>query len=193
MTRDAGDGALGLLLVDGDNVLHEVRGSRDAGGVAWLLPRLVAWRPTDLRIVVALDGHPPPGESRRPRVARGIEFAHSGSRSADDLIVEVLESMPFTERARAAVVTRDRDLQARARRSGGLVRSVEWLIGVLGASHPPPGDGQPGRIGQGRPPRGRHRPDAGEEATEERTWQPGRGATRKKGNPRRTAKRPRRR
>ena len=45
-----------LVVIDGDNVLHAVRGSRDAGGVAWLLPRLRMWRPSGLSIIVALDG-----------------------------------------------------------------------------------------------------------------------------------------
>ena len=34
------------VIIDGDNLLHAVRGSRDAGGVAWLLPRLRAWLPS---------------------------------------------------------------------------------------------------------------------------------------------------
>jgi hypothetical protein len=48
-----------LLLVDGDNLLHTARGRRDDGGVSWLLPELARWRRDVMRVVVALDGHPP--------------------------------------------------------------------------------------------------------------------------------------
>jgi predicted RNA-binding protein with PIN domain len=187
---------LELLLIDGDNLLHDIRGARDEGGVAWLLPRLADWRPPSLRILVALDGHPAPGESRRPRAARGIEFQHSGSRSADDLIVFKLESMPYAQRARTAVVTRDRGLQQRARTAGALVRSVDWLMQRVSEVPSVASDStRPVRIGQGKPPRGRHRPAPAADLDDDVRggWQPGRGATQKKGNPRRTAKRSRRR
>lgn len=183
------------LFVDGDNVLHAVRGSRDEGGVAWLLPRLADWRPPSLRILVALDGHAAPGESNRPRVARGIEFEHSGSRSADDLILSRLEAMPYSERSRSAVVTRDRALQDKTRTAGGLVRSVDWLIRSISAGRPTTdGSPKPATIGQGKPPQGLHAPSADRPPDEDRrAWEPGRGATRKRGNPRRAAKRSRRR
>lgn len=181
-----------LLLVDGDNLLHDVRGSRDESGVAWLLPRLSRWRPDGLRIVVALDGHAALGEPSRRRVTRGIEFHHSGSRSADDLLIELLSSQPYAGRARTAVVTRDRGLADRARRAGGWTRSVDWLKERLNAA-PVPGSGNSAPrssvgIGQGKPPRRRPSgpPEPGAEMPE--PWQPGRGATRKRGNPRRGAK-----
>jgi hypothetical protein len=190
MSRQAGVDELDLLLIDGDNLLHGVRGSRDEGGVAWLLPRLSGWRPEHLRIVVGLDGHPPPGEGSRKRVTRGIEFHHSRSRSADDMLIELLLDQPFATRGRVAVVTRDRGLQARAARAGGATRSIDWLMREITG---PPSSGAPGRdrpasIGQGKPPR----PPASQPrspADEEReSWQPGRGATRKRGNPRRGPK-----
>ena len=127
-----GDGLV-LLLVDGDNLLHAVRGGRDDGGVAWLLPRLSRWRPAGTRVVVALDGHPAHGESSRRRVATGIEFHHAGTRTADDLIVDLLASQPFAARAHCVVVTRDVDLLERAHRAGGLTRSLDWLVSQLDA------------------------------------------------------------
>jgi predicted RNA-binding protein with PIN domain len=195
VTRSPAPDGLARLLIDGDNVLHDVRGTRDEGGVAWLLPRLADWRPASLDILVALDGHPAPGESNRPRVARGIVFRHSGSRSADDLIVSQLEAMPYSQRSRTAVVTRDRDLQHRVRSAGGLVRSVDWLMGSISGERPNAGsDASPVGIGQGKPPRGLHAAGADREPDESGpSWSPGRGATRKKGNPRRAAKRERRR
>ncbi|MGD8682522.1 MAG: hypothetical protein PVG27_01120 [Chloroflexota bacterium] len=196
MTAQGSVDELDLLLVDGDNLLHDVRGTRDEGGVAWLLPRLSGWRPEHLRIVVALDGHPAPGETTRRQVARGIEFHHSGSRSADDLLIDRLTAQPYVGRSRTAVVTHDRSLRARANRAGGVTRSVDWLVRQLaGVGDKHRGStraaDKPVGIGQGRP---RRRHLAAPDAEEERgTWQPGRGATRKKGNPRRRAKRARRR
>jgi hypothetical protein len=185
---------LDLLLVDGDNLLHAVRGGRDDGGVAWLLPRLSRWRPAGLRIVVALDGHPAHGETSRRRAATGIEFHHAGARSADDLIIELLSRQPFSARARSVVVTRDLGLTDRARRAGGLTRTPDWLTEQLdepsraAVTQSGPAASQ---IGQGKPPR---RPPDADPGDEERpTWQPGRGATRKRGNPRRGPRAARRR
>jgi hypothetical protein len=188
MSRQADVDELDLLLIDGDNLLHGVRGSRDEGGVAWLLPRLSGWRPEHLRIVVGLDGHPPPGEGSRKRVTRGIEFHHSRSRSADDMLIELLLDQPFVARGRIAVVTRDRGLQARAARAGGATRSIDWLMRAITGSPTGggPGRAKPASIGQGKPPpASAPRPPADDEAE---PWRPGRGATRKRGNPRRSPK-----
>lgn len=195
MTRGGGVEDLDLLLIDGDNLLHDVRGSRDEGGVAWLLPRLSGWRPEHLRIIVGLDGHPAPGEASRKRATRGIDFHHSRSRSADDMLIDLLTAQPYAGRSRTAVVTRDRGLQARATRAGGASRSVDWLMGLVVG--PPAGrtasGAKPVGIGQGKPPRNRpfepDDPDAGERDP----WQPGRGATKKSGNPRRNSKQSRQR
>jgi hypothetical protein len=194
MTGAASGDEPSLLLVDGDNLLHHVRGGRDEGGVAWLLPLLVRWRPPHLRIIVTLDGHAAPGDAARRRVAPGIEFLHAGSRSADDLIVELLSAQPFSARDRTIIVTRDRDLLERARRAGGLTRSVAWLMRQL-AEPGPVAPALPGaRVGIGQGRRGRPAVTApGSEDEARGAWQPGRGATRKRGNPRRGAKASRRR
>ncbi len=179
-----------LLLIDGDNLLRAVHADRDAGAVAWLLPRLWRWKPEQLRIIVALDGHPAPGESSRRRVAPGIEFHHSGSRSADDLLIETLGARPYSDRARTLIVTRDHALRDRARRTGGMTRTVDWLIAQLGSdavASGGPGPRRPVGIGQGRAPRHSH-PEPAEPDGSSQPWRPGRGATRKKGNPRRGAK-----
>ena len=180
---------LDLLLIDGDNLLHVVRGSRDEGGVAWLLPRLSGWRPPQLRIVIALDGHPAPGEASRRKATRGIEFHHSGRRSADDILVDLLKAQPYAGRSRTVVVTRDRGLQARATRAGGQTRSVDWLMRqVTGPSKSTGRGSKPVGVGQGQPTAQRHYdPYASEEDTGS-SWQPGRGATKKKGNPKRNPK-----
>jgi hypothetical protein len=179
---------LDLLLIDGDNLLHDVRGARDEGGVAWLLPRLSGWRPRHLRIVVGLDGHAAPGEAGRQKATRGIEFHHSGRRSADDLLIDLLKAQPYAGRSRTAIVTRDRGLQARASRAGGQTRSVDWLMRQV--SGPPLGaNGTPQvGIGQGKPATRRHYDPYVPDEEDVSSWQPGRGATKKKGNPKRSPK-----
>ena len=180
---------LDLLLIDGDNLLHDVRGSRDEGGVAWLLPRLSGWRPQHLRIVIGLDGHPAPGVAGRLKASRGFVFHHSGRRSDDDLLIDLLRAQPFSGRSRTAVVTRDRGLQARTTRAGGQTRSVDWLMRqVKGSSKAGAKGSTSASIGQGKPTTTSHydpyAPDEGDDSS----WQPGRGATKKKGNPKRSPK-----
>jgi len=195
VTRHGGVEELDFLLIDGDNLLHDVRGTRDEGGVAWLLPRLSGWRPDHLRIIVGLDGHPPPGEASRKRVTRGIEFHHSRSRSADDMLIDLLTAQPYAGRSRTAVVTRDRGLQARASRAGGTTRSVDWLMGLV-VGKPSSGRAKGAKsvgIGQGKPPGKRHFEPVDPDADERDAWQPGRGATKKTGNPKRSPKQSRQR
>ena len=194
MARDGGLEDVQLVLVDGDNLLHGVRGTRDEGGVAWLLPRLRAWRPEGVDIVVSLDGHPVPGESSRQRVTKGIEVHHSGSRSGDDMLVSLLSARSYGDRARTVVITRDRGLQARAHAAGGQTRSVDWLLRQM--NDPASGaDGalKPVGIGAGKPPPKRDLDPPLSDNDDRGGWQPGRGATRKRGNPRRKAKHLRRR
>lgn len=191
MTRDAEAADLDVLLVDGDNLLHAVRGRRDEGGTAWLLPRLARWRPDGLRVIVVLDGHPAPGEPMRQR-ALGIELHHAGSRTADDVIVDLLAARPYAERSHAAVVTRDHGLRQRVVLARGQTRSIEWLLrGLQAAQRPsdiPARSGPLVGIGQGRAAGREPRTARTDETTASASWQPGRGATRKRGNPRRGSK-----
>lgn len=206
-------GDLELVLIDGNNLLHRVRGASDAAGVRWLLPYVRAWRPADVRVVLVLDGQPDRGDTPRRSVATGIEAVHAGQLDADTAIVRRVEARSFEERPRTLVVTDDRGLAERVRREGALVRRLDWFMAEVAraggpgataagaarpAAAPAAGAGRaaprtPGApAGPGRtPPRpvglGRGRAPAGGPAPEtERTpWSPGRGATRKRGNPRR--------
>jgi hypothetical protein len=196
MSRTSGLEDLDLFLIDGDNLLHDVRGTRDEGGVAWLLPRLRTWRPDHVHIIVSLDGHPPQSEPRRKRAVKGIEFYHAGSRSADDMLIDILRAQPYARRSRTVIVTRDRGLQDRARRAGGGTRSVDWLMQQMTSGSGGAQDGKatkPVGIGQGKPPKKRHFDPPDPSEAERQPWEPGRGATTKKGNPRRSAKRSRQR
>ncbi|MEA2623053.1 MAG: hypothetical protein QOH61_1963 [Chloroflexota bacterium] len=221
MTQERGGQSAGpeveLVLIDGDNLLHRVRGMRDEAGLRWLLPRLRAWLPQGTRALVMLDGQPDPGESLRRRVATAVEFQHSGNVDADTRLVQTLAARPYAERARTVVVTDDRALGDRVRQAGGLVRRLEWLTAGLAAAVGEPavvGGGPRGvtrrwqvGVGRGRAPRssgtasgsssspGRKPasggpapdPEGGREEPEHEPWKPGRGATKKRGNPKRGA------
>lgn len=188
------DDELQLLLVDGNNLMYRLRGTRDDAGLAWLIPRLRACLAPGTTAIIVLDGHPFPGEPPRQNAAPGVELRHSGRVDADTAIVEILEARPFVDRARTAVITDDRGLTERAKRVGGLTRRLDWLRVRLERppTAPSPGatrapgrtvTGRPGSaLGGGRPPRTGSPPPASEET---RPWRPGRGATTKRGNPRR--------
>jgi hypothetical protein len=202
---------MGLVVIDGDNLLHRVRGMRDEAGLHWLLPRLRAWRPPDVEILLMLDGSPGPGVGRRQQAAAGIRMQHSGRMDADTVIVDLVRAQGYAQRSRTVVVTDDRQLTERARYSGVLVRRLDWLVDQLSrpaagprpapgrAGSPPPAHPGPAgshrapvRIGSGRPPRA---PDATTPIERDpdvprEPWKPGRGATVKRGNPRRGGPRP---
>jgi hypothetical protein len=184
------------LLVDGNNLLHAVAGNAGPASLRGLLPRVVAAVPLEVDAVLVLDGPPDPGAPSRARVRRGLAIRHAGRVSADALIVQLVEARPFPERAEVLVITNDVALADQVRHVGGRTRPVRWLEERLdepaitrapGASI---GGPRPGRILR-RPaattdPRGMG--DGGTDAerdAERPAWAPGRGATRKRGNPRR--------
>jgi hypothetical protein len=145
-----------------------------------------------MRIVVAFDGHPASGEPGRGRAARGVEHVYSGSRSADDLLIDLLSAQPFTGRARTAVVSGDGTLKQRVRRAGGMALTVAWLLGQLSRG-PARSGGVPSATGSIGRSRVRGATTGGDRPIDDDSspapWRPGRGATRKRGNPRRTARR----
>ena len=209
---------LELLVIDGDNLLHRVRGMRDDAGLHWLLPRLRAWRPAGVQVLLMLDGSPGAGMGRRQLAAPGIQMQHSGRLDADTAIVELVRARGYAERMRTVVVTDDRQLSDRVRYGGVLVRRLDWLIDLLSRPNPdaaeavkgaamaraaaprspvrsaPPARGTPRSpvgIGGGRPPRpAATTPIERDPDDVHEPWKPGRGATAKRGNPRRAAKGP---
>lgn len=160
------------LLVDGNNLV----GGRDEarlGALESALRRLVSPR---VKIEVFRDG---------------------GATSADDQIIAAL-GRPDPGRAdRLVVVSDDRELRDRARRVGAGVVSArlfrEMLAGPSSgtASGAPSGPSKSGSK-HAAPSLGRHSVPYGEPGKDdgpvERRWQPGRGATRKRGP---SARRPR--
>jgi hypothetical protein len=185
------------LLIDGSNLLHALgraKGGRPAPA-ATLVGRLRAVIPAAVRIELILDGAPDPG-LRGTRIASGLTVRHSGSDSADRLIerlvADAIGSGGTPEAAYAAadailVVTDDIDLGQRVRRRGSRSAGTPWLTkrldrGVL--SSPSTGTPRPAR--PARPTKPAPAGMGSDDADDDRgRWQPGRGATRKTGNPRR--------
>ncbi len=192
-----------LVLVDGNNLLHRARGVPDEAGIRWLIPLLRTWRPPGAQIVLVLDGHPDPGEMKNRAVVTGIAAVHSGAIDADTSLLRRLEGRPYGDRIRTLLVTDDRALSDKARREHAIVRRLDWFLdelqrarasggpAALGpATAPagaPPASVRLSGFGAGRPPAPRTGtpPDAGDGEASRRPWTPGRGATRKRGNPRR--------
>lgn len=176
------------LLVDGTNLLHAMSRGPDRQPPAALIGRLRGAIPATTSIVIVFDGAPE-RSIRGERIAGGLTVQYSGRYSADTILVTLVEDATMASGSPDAtdqilVVTDDRDLKFALRKRGARTTSSAWLIGRLdrprlsspsvGNSRPP----APPRVPQQRP---------GEETAEmmQQRWNPGRGATTKRGNPRR--------
>ena len=180
------------LLVDGTNLLHSMSRSAGAAPPAALIGRLRAVVPATVGIELIFDG-PPERGLRGERIAAGTSVRYSGPRTADALILALIDDVRLVDgpdgTAGLLVVTDDRDLRHGARLRGARTAGSAWLLGRLGA-----GRLSAPSIGNSRPPRSV--PSAsntsqsdGDPAESDRVgWRPGRGATAKRGNPRRSPK-----
>lgn len=173
------------LLVDGSNLLHALARRTDRGATppSALVGRLRALVPAAVRIEVVFDGAPEPG-MRGERVASGVVVRHAGRQSADELLLDLVAREGNTQgalaRARAAailVVTDDRALRVALHERGARTAGTAWLLDRLGR----PRLAAPS-VGNPRPPASARGDD---EADDRPGWTPGRGATTKRGNPRR--------
>lgn len=177
-------GEMEVLLIDGNNLLHRVAGSVEPGAQRLLLARLRGAIPVTLSAVLMLDGHADSRTQRTEKVGKGFEIRHSGSISADDAILRLIDKYPPADRTAITVVTDDRALTERSRRLGAHTQKLAWLENVMGM----PGAGG-AAIGAGKaPPRQppMSQPAPGSPTEDDREpWRPGRGATRKRGNPKR--------
>jgi hypothetical protein len=162
-----------VLLVDGNNVLHRRVGTVDAAAQRALINRLRMALPPGIQVVVMFDGHADPGAR-----SGNVEGRHAGTTSADDELLGIVSRQPELARAGTILVTDDRPLTERARQLGARTRRLDWLTEILDFGGP---RRQPGAaIGAGTKP-----PAAPRNDDEREPWTPGRGATRKRGNPRR--------
>ncbi|MEK6720164.1 MAG: NYN domain-containing protein [Chloroflexota bacterium] len=192
-----------LLLVDATNLAHVLaRASGGATAVA-LVARIRSLIPPAVTIELVFDGAAEPG-MRGIRIASGVTVRYGGRQSADAVIVERV-----TAEARNAgpvgaaailVVTDARELRDLVRVRGARTAGASWLASRLDRS----GLAAPAAVGNPRPPapstgsghdRGRGNDDGrdvdGEGDGDENArpgWKAGRGATTKRGNPRRKAR-----
>ena len=190
------------LIVDGTNLLHALGRLPDGARLpqAALIGRLRAAVPGSVAIEIVFDGAPEPG-LRGARIAAGVLVRYGGRWSADRAIVGLVdEARAAVGSARGAdnvlVVTDDRELRLAIRdRGAGTARSA-WLLARLGRTRPSAPTAGAGRADVGRGRAGIGRPGVGragvgspndDDPDDDRPgWRPGRGATAKKGNPRRT-------
>ncbi len=178
------------LLVDGMNLLHAMSTTPEPMPQAALIGKLRAFVPAAIGIELILDGVPDRG-MRGERVASGLIVRHAGRRSADELLLSLVDETRAMVGAEGTagllVVTDDFALRNALRDRGARTAGTAWLIGRLqkpklsspsvGNRRPPRGAGASGASGTGH--------GGGIEEDERAGWSPGRGATTKKGNPRR--------
>jgi YacP-like NYN domain len=181
------------LFVDGTNLLHALTRGPERQPPAAVIGRLRAAIPPEAAITLVFDG-PPERGVRGERIAGGLNVRYSGRRTADALLLDMVEdAATWSDQAGAAdvlVVTDDRALRGAIHRRGGRSAGTQWLIGRMdrprlaapsvGNRRPP----TPPRVGQ--EPRATDASGDDDDATPR--WQPGRGATAKKGNARRSPK-----
>ncbi len=182
-----------LLLVDGNNLLHRESGGAGDGPVRGLLARLQSAIRAPIHTTVVLDGHPAPGNRAIQKVSQRLDLRHAGSRSADDLIIQLATAHSPVARAGIVIVSDDRALLDRGRMAGCQPRRLTWLQELMRpgriASVAGPGPGTKAGPRPSVKPSPDGAPDEGED--DRQAWQPGRGATRKKGNPQRRPRRDR--
>ena len=165
------------LLVDGSNLLHALARRTGPAPQAALIGRLRAAIPASIGVELVFDGAPEAG-LRGERIASGLIVRHAGRRSADEVLIGLVDQ------ARAAagpggafgllVVTDDRELRGALHARGARTAGTAWLLGRLD------------RPRLAAPSVGNRRPPPSTEVDDERPpWKPGRGATAKRGNPRR--------
>jgi hypothetical protein len=212
MTRPPYDPLQGIerLLVDGTNLLHALRPGQDPAPAPTLVGRLRAVIPPSVRIEILFDGPPEPG-LRDTRVASGVTVRHSGRSSADALAIRLVTEATGGQpepsgQPRLLVVTDDGRLARELRARGAATIGASWLIRRLdrpilsspsvGQKRPPAASmsrevgGQAGTVRRGSTGGGGQGAlgldaDARDAEAARAGWRPGRGATTKRGNPKR--------
>jgi YacP-like NYN domain len=183
------------LLVDGTNLLHALSRGPQRQPAAALIGKIRGAIPLEMHITLVFDG-PPERGVRNERIAQGLTVQYSGRYSADTILITlVADAEMMSESATATdailVVTDDRELRLAIRKRGARTAGAAWLLGRL--ERPPTRPGAT-TIGNARPPlpprivQGPPGEDTSDQSDEPR-WQPGRGATTKTGNGRRTPRR----
>jgi hypothetical protein len=176
------------LVVDGTNLLFALRRGAGTGPAGTPLPaaalvgRLRGAIQAGVAIELVLDG-PPDRGLRGVRIASGLTVRYAAPLSADAAIGLLAGRLDGPARSRLLVVTDDRELRQSLSMRGVRTAGAKWLIGRLERARlSAPTSGNP------RPPAPPPR-SAGDSNDEDsvggRGWHPGRGATTKRGNPKR--------
>ena len=119
-----------------------------------------------------------------PQNAKLEVFRDGGGRSADDRIIEAVGRPELSRADRIIVVTDDRELRDRARRLGASTITARYFRDrITGNTITPTSTRATGGFGRGgaRPAKSFEGEAGKDEGPEERRWQPGRGATKKRG------------
>lgn len=180
------------LLIDGNNLLYalaKAAGNTGASPAAALIGRLRGIIPAAVTIELVFDG-PAERGLRNERIASGVVVRYSGARTADAVILTMIEDVRLLDGADGTatllVVTDDRDLRHSSRLRGARTAGSAWLLGRLGSGRlASPSIGNPRPARPSRPVAASASGDGDGDGPERRGWAPGRGATTKKGNPRR--------
>ncbi len=180
------------LLIDGTNLLHALSRTSSPAPQAALIGRLRGAIPPATAIELVFDG-PAERGLRNERIASGVTVRYGGARTADALILALIDDVRLLDGADGTatllVVTDDRDLRHESRLRGARTAGSAWLFGRLDAgrlSSPSIGNPRPAR--HPRPVVASTQSDGDPTETDRRGWKPGRGATTKHGNPRRAPK-----
>ncbi|MGK2851103.1 MAG: hypothetical protein ACSLFN_09365 [Candidatus Limnocylindrales bacterium] len=180
------------LLVDGTNLLHAMAKGEGPAPAAALIGRLRGVIPATVGIELIFDGSP--GMSMRgEKVAAGLIVRYAGRRSADELLRSLVDETRAVAGPQATagllIVSDDHALRASLRERGARTAGSAWLLGRMARGRlasPSVGNKRPAR-GAGAPgsgPSAGHGPHADADAPDRPGWKPGRGATVKRGNPR---------
>ena len=180
------------LLIDGSNLLHALSRTSGAAPPAALIGRLRGAVPAAVAIELVFDG-PPERGLRNERIASGLTVRYSGPRTGDAVIIGLIDDVRLLDGADGTatllVVTDDRDLRHGSRLRGARTAGSAWLLGRLDArrlSSPSVGNPRPAR--GARPVSAASQIDGDPAEMDRPGWKPGRGATTKRGNPRRAPK-----
>ena len=161
------------LLIDGTNLLHAISKAAgsgpDAAPPAALIGRLRGAIPAATTIELVFDG-PPERGLRNERIATGLVVRYSGGRTADEVILTMIDDVRMLDGAEGSavllVVTDDRDL----RHGSTAARGADGGLGV--AARSPRGGSVALAVGR-QPAAGARRP-AGPDAGHDQRRRPGR-------------------
>ena len=168
----------GRLIVDGSNLLPALARRGSPVPATALIGRLRAAIPAATAVELVFDGAPDPG-LRGERIASGVGVRYSGRRTADEVIIGLVETAGRSAAEALLIVTNDRELGSAVRALGARTAGTAWLVGRLDR----PRLASPS-VGNRRPPSAAPATPADDDSDRDH-WRPGRGATTKRGNPRR--------